>query len=427
VRIGRPYLEIEPQLAPYGFNRDVRVANNVITQNGALGGSGGGGVAICTGADDYQVVGNWICGNFSQGHGGGIAHIGRSDNGQIARNQVVFNQSFNQGLTRHGGGIYVGGEPPAAGGVTIGAGRNLVLDANLVQGNQAGAGHGGGVRLELVNGADRARGCALGGSPTAANACFQVRLTNNVIVDNVAGWSGGGISLLDAARVEIVNNTVAHNDSTATVGAVFVSPNTSTAQPAGISSEPHTPALAALTPGPNDFSNPTLVNNVVWQNRAFRYDQSSGEARLLPNLSGAPLSCPPGAEHWDLGVLGDAFQLSPSFTILTSLSDHGRSYVGSNNTSVAPGFVSEYCNGARSARLLAEVTTLQVAPALDEGGNWIDVRYGPLTLGSSDYHIGPTSPARGTASAAAAPGLDFDGQARPQGGPTPDRGADERP
>ena len=443
IRIGRPFLEgLGPQVAPYGFNRDVRVANNVITQNGALAASGGGGIAICTGADDYQVLGNWVCGNFSQGHGGGIAHIGRSDNGQISNNQVLFNQSFNQGLTKHGGGIYVGGEPPAVGGISIGTGRNLVLDANLIQGNQAGAGHGGGVRLEMVNGADRARTtpCSLTGSPTAANACFQVRLTNNLIVNNVAGWSGGGLSMLDAARVQIVNNTIAHNDSTATVGGTFMSPNTSVPQPAGVASEPHSPALAALIPGAAaDFSNPggsvatigvvgSFVNNVVWQNRAFYYDQSSGTGGLVPNLAGPASSCAPGADHWDLGVLGDAFQLAPSFTMLTSLSQHGRSYAGSSNTAAAPQFLSPYCNGARSANLFPEITTLQAAPALDEGGNWIDVRYGPISL-TGNYHIGATSPARNSALGTAAPPRDFDGQIRPQplGLTTFDRGADERP
>jgi hypothetical protein len=443
IRIGRPFLEgLAPQVAPYGFNRDVRVANNVITQNGALAASGGGGIAICSGADDYQVLGNWVCGNFSQGHGGGIAHIGRSDNSQISGNQVLFNQSFNQGLTKHGGGLYVGGEPPAVGGVSIGTGRNLVIDANLIQGNQAGAGHGGGVRLELVNGADRARPtpCSLTGSPTAANACFQVRLTNNMIVNNVAGWSGGGLSMLDAARVQIVNNTIAGNDSTATVGGVFSNPNTSTPQPAGIASEPHSPALAALIPGITaDFSHPggsvptigvvgSLVNNVIWQNRAFYYDQSSGSGGLVPNLVGPALSCPAGADHWDLGVLGNAFKLTPSYTVLTSLSQHGQSYAGRSNTEASPQFVSPYCNGARSSRLIPGITTLQAAPALDEGGNWIDVRFGPISL-TGNYHIGATSPARSSAQASAAPPRDFDGQTRPQ--PLSltgfDRGADERP
>jgi len=246
----------------------------------------------------------------------------------------------------------------------------------------------------------------------------------------VAGWSGGGVSLLDAVRVQIVNNSIAHNDSTATVGGVFADPNTSTPQPAGISSEPHTPAVAALVPGTNDFSNPLLVNNIVWQNRAFYYDQSPTlGGRLLPNLSGAPGSCPTGADHWDLGVLGGAFQLNPTYSILTSLNAHGKSYVGNNNATGGPQFVSDYCNGSRSGNLLPEVTTIQAAPALDEGGNWIDVRYGPISL-TGNYHIGASSPAR-------AQGLlslplvltDFDGESRPQ--PLlplrPDRGADERP
>ena len=63
--------------------------------------------------------------------------------------------------------------------------------------------------------------------------------------------------------------------------------------------------------------------------------------------------------------------------------------MGNNNATGAPQFVADYCNGARSGNLLPEVTTIQAAPALDEGGNWIDVRYGPISL-TGDYHIGAT-------------------------------------
>jgi len=431
IRVGRPFLDLDAQAGGYGFNRSVRIANNVVTQNGALEGAEGAGVSICTGSDSYQLTDNWICGNFSQGDGGGAAHFGRSDNGQIARNRILFNQSFSQGLTKSGGGLYVAGEPAAAGGVSNGAGRNLVIDANLVQGNQAGAGHGGGIRLEYVNGGDRSLDCNLNApSATRPNACFWVRLTNNVIVDNVAGWSGGGISLLDVAKVDIFNNTIAHNDTTATVGALFVgSPNTSTPQPAGISAERHSLGLAALVPGTaNDFSNPRLVNNVLWQNRAFYYDQSNGTGLLYPNLSGAPLSCPSGADYWDLGVLDPSLRLAPTYSLLTALSQHGVTYSGPGNVSGSPAFVADYCNGARSARLAPEVTTIQVAPALDEGGNWLDVRYGPITL-TGDYHLNVGSAAnnigRGSATGLVIPSTDFDGQNRPRGGGY-DAGADER-
>ena len=42
-----------------------------------------------------------------------------------------------------------------------------------------------------------------------------------MIVDNMAGLAGGGISLQDTARANINNNTIANNDSTATAGAAF--------------------------------------------------------------------------------------------------------------------------------------------------------------------------------------------------------------
>jgi FtsP/CotA-like multicopper oxidase with cupredoxin domain len=446
IRVGRPFLEgLTDQLQPYGFNQDVRIHNNRIAQNAVLqdgttaggAGGGGGGVAVCAGSDNYQLYANWICGNFSQGHGGGVAHFGRSDNGQILRNSIVFNQSFNQGLTRSGGGLYIAGEP--GDGLSLGAGRNLIVDRNLIQGNHAGAGHGGGVRLEGVNGADRARtpACNLAGSATATNACYQVRLTNNMIVNNVTGGAGGGISMLDAARVQILNNTIARNDSTATIGDVFADPNISTPQPAGIASELHSAGLAALIQGTaNDFSNPTATNNIVWQNRSMFYNANAGAAQLLPDVGGAAFtaaSCPTSGGRawraWDLGVVGVSGatpRLTPTFSILTAQVQHGVNYGGSNNTFTLSDahIVGEYCNAARSTRLIPDVTTIQVVPALDEGGNFIDVRYGPITL-TGNYHLVPNgNPAvdSGTNTGASP---DFDGNGRPIG-TNYDRGADER-
>src|SRR5881275_1054422 len=46
-------------------------------------------------------------------------------------------------------------------------------------------------------------------------------VTNNIIVDNVAGWDGAGISLLDSPNVNIINNTIALNASTASSGVLF--------------------------------------------------------------------------------------------------------------------------------------------------------------------------------------------------------------
>src|SRR5437899_5291343 len=48
-----------------------------------------------------------------------------------------------------------------------------------------------------------------------------VTVTNNIIVDNVGGWDGAGISLADSPSVNIINNTVAYNNSTASSGILF--------------------------------------------------------------------------------------------------------------------------------------------------------------------------------------------------------------
>ena len=84
---------------------------------GVMGGAGGG-ISLHTGADNYAVENNWVCGNHSQGGGAGIGHLGVSDNGLIADNFVIFNESFSQGSFPSGGGIFVGGQTPLGGGDT---------------------------------------------------------------------------------------------------------------------------------------------------------------------------------------------------------------------------------------------------------------------------------------------------------------------
>ena len=95
------------------------------------------------------------------------------------------------------------------------------VDGNLIQGNLAGAGDGGGIRTESNLPGD------------------LIAIVNNLIVNNVAGLAGGGISMQDTANVRIHHDTVAHNDSTATAGAAFADPNQSTPQPAGIVAREH--------------------------------------------------------------------------------------------------------------------------------------------------------------------------------------------
>jgi parallel beta-helix repeat protein len=266
---------------------------------------------------------------------------------------------------------------------------------------------------------------------------WLVRITNNMIVNNVAAWAGAGISLQDTIRSQVINNTVTNNDSTATVGGLIVA-NVSDPQPAGIVAERHSPGLAAAVGDPNGFSSPlSFQNNIVWHNRAFSYGTlASATPGLLPELAPTTVGgCAAGADYWDLGVLGEprptpTLMLDPRWSILTDTTG----YHGSN-LSGDPDFLSEYCNGART---LSTPGPMLATAAFGEGGNFVDVRFGPLTQewpagsGAWDYHIGAASSGldNGNVAGGTNPPFnhDFDNDPRPIGTGTPsgkDRGADE--
>lgn len=425
VRVGQPNLEgqtLRNRNNGLGYNRDVNIHHNAITTNGmhegqaaagAVGvGGAGAGVSICSGTDNYRVNYNFICGNYSSSDGGGFGHIGMSMNGQLTHNQIVFNESYNQTGPQHGGGIAIEGELDPAGGLTLGTG-DVLVDSNLIQGNLARAGSGGGVRLAMVNGQDARR-------PQP----WKVTLSNNFIVNNVAGWAGAGVSLSDALHVDIVNNTIASNDAVGITGNLFntavggganTGPRTTVPSPAGVSTELTSPALVNFFPPAQRSANnvrisdPALANNVIWQNRSFFYNSAGESATLLPSnnwadavaaAKPAPLpaqtatgQCVNGAKYWDLGVVGvdqnptpGALQLHPVYSVLTSTV--GYAAAGAHNTSNDPRFAKQYCNGSlllpdagfEPAVPFQLTFNINVGQTLDEGGNFVDVRFGPISL-----------------------------------------------
>lgn len=443
VRVGHPTLTIEtPDGLDYqsGFNDHVRIHHNHITQNGGLGGSGGG-ISLCTGSDLYEVTDNVICGNFTMGEGAGIGHLGLSDGGLIANNRILFNQSFNQGLTVSGGGISIAGGAPLGGAGSLSPGSGSVaIVSNLLQGNLAGAGDAGGIRMTRVNGRD------VQNNPDSPLAWYSIDLLNNMVQNNVAGLAGGAISMQDVLRSTIVHNTIVNNDSTATAGEAFTPgmPSQSNPQPAGIVARAHSSALAAAVPADprldpyREFSNPLLLNNIIWHNRSFYFvvddTQDPPFYGLLPDVEGgdAPV-------YSDLAVLGTAApqQLGPEYCILTDATGYS-----GTNIAADPMLVNEYVNAARNRVIFETTTGIETAAAFDEGGNFIDVRFGPLTtidpetgLPFGDSHLQAGSPAV-NAGVIPPPSVramirsfillrnDFDGQIRPNG-PRPDMGADE--
>lgn len=387
-------------------NTNVTIQLNQVLKNGAV--DGAGGIAIYTGATGYKILDNYVIGNFCRRNGGGISHVGVSPGGLIAGNTIAFNEVFYGVLQGgDGGGIYLTGDQ-LPGGLSTGAG-SVTIRNNLIQGNLAGSGNGGGIRVAGMNGND------VQASPGNPNDWYALDIINNIIVDNVAGWAGGGIALQDATRVRIIHNTIARNDATATSRSAFdVGATNSTPQVAGLAVHPHSLALAALVPG-QLYSNPELVNNIIHRNNSWYFD---GTLQMLQPRTTTPPTAT--SQWWELGVVGQpGALLNPTNCLLRV------GYAGGDDNLVVgnPRFLAPYDN------------TLHTAVVIDEAGNNISVRNMQLVVGTGNnarvnygnYHIGTVggvaSPAidAGTAATSLAVNSDFDRQFRV----TADIGADE--
>ncbi|MDB6103294.1 MAG: hypothetical protein JWO52_3293, partial [Gammaproteobacteria bacterium] len=349
---------------PFALDVKVHVHNNDIYNNASLGDalfsgtpSGAGGITVSAGGDNYMVDHNWIAGNLSTGDGGGMTHSGFSANGQIRNNYFLFNQSVNPTLPTNGGGLAIVGansdrvlaggqecgtttDNDCVPGIGDGTGPGLVIDSNLLIGNSAESGSGGGLRLQQINGSEVAA------FPRNPERWYDVTVTNNIIANNVSGWDGAGVSLEDSLKVKFINNTVASNDTTASAGVLFKAlgagmaaspppgckqpdpgapqdPNCLTPnaphipQPAGLVTTVNTPNMIAslsttgtvICPAgyfygktvnsqgiPSDsqgsrtngscraLSRPFVANDMFWQNRAFHvgYADAAGNEKQDP-------------------------------------------------------------------------------------------------------------------------------------------------
>jgi hypothetical protein len=496
---------------PFCFDMNVNVHHNNVSLNSSEGDelfsstpAGAGGVTFCTGSDYYKFNYNWVCGNLSTGDGGGLAHLGLSYSADIEHNSILFNQSTNPTIVTNGGGLLVYSAPdvdPTCGatndkdcappGVGDGSGPNMLINANLILGNGAESGSGGGIRFQGVNGTE------IGFFPNgnsrvtfpgigSLSPWYTVTATNNIIVNNVAGWDGGGVSLLDSLAVNFINNTVASNDSTASSGVLFntlfaplasssqgagcqqqgTDPSKSCPQIAGLVSVPNSAALTTSFTGltitcptghPNctSISNPILDNNVLWQNRSFfigvgslgagqqnqqnvvsLYDsftttqaesqpqadatQANGSGVIITGGTGACVLPNAAPNYWDIGVRGDTdrtggsgFRLAPTYSVITDIADYSAGVL--HNTGNNPTFVSQYCNGSRVPPELGSmgyivnpgtnetnapipIFSLTPSATVDEGNNWINMRWGPLALTHpvTGTVLGNYSPAAGS-------------------------------
>ncbi len=402
IRLGTPTV---------GDNRldGTRIANNRILNNG--GSNLAGAVGIFTGTYGYEVSGNDLCGNFSAEYGGGISHFGLTGNllangnrapnsttgtpSSIHDNRIYFNGSYDEG-----GGVLIAGEPPLT-PTTFGAGAGPVnVYNNLVEANLAND-DGGGLRFL-----------------TAGN--FPYNVYNNIIVNNISTHEGGGVAIDNAPNLRFFNNTVMKNQTTATAATSNGQP-----APAGLSTGLNNDFLQATLPvGSPLYSNPLLFNNVFWDNRAGTWDAAAGMIRGVgsTDLLGQPDPTP--INHWDMGVPGTAFQLSPTNSILQTETPPDHNDVVSSPTNKPdqdPLVTSTYD---------ASILALPWRGNPNFIANVIVAQDVPVTI-MGDYHISGTgSPAfnmgAASKSGVSAPTFDIDRQARPALGGF-DSGADEFP
>jgi hypothetical protein len=403
IRSGEPGLIGAGNPLGSSFNPNLTIDHNRIAMNGSLS-SGGGGIGLFAGSDDYAITNNFVCGNFSASYGGGVGHFGLSQRGRIYKNKIVSNESKDEG-----GGIHVGGENVGgANGLTQGAG-SVVINANLIQGNKAGD-DGGGVRTRKVNGRDVLN------NPHHRDAWYRIDITNNVIVNNSSADHGGGLSFDDTARLFVINNTVARNDATSTGSGAFGGPchenspigercpaheaigglTSSVPQVGGIASFAHSAPLrnALRAAGdPQTFSNPVLIANIIWQNRSFFWD-ANGNQRL------GLLRPMPGSGYWDLAVYGaGGARMSPTGSLLTD--GIGATPSPTNRIGGNAAFVSNYFNVYQATQKGAAM------------GNFVATMFTPNGV-QGDYHTLPASRVVGGGGAVRTPlqQSDYDGRSR---------------
>ena len=112
------------------------------------------------------------------------------------------------------------------------------------------------------------------------------------------------------------------------------------------------------------------------------------------------------ASYWDIGVRGDTgptnhgsgVTLFPYYSVITSTAAYTAAEISSLHlTTSTPNFVSQYCDGARTppefgasgwavppgiadATVPNPIFNLTPVATVDEGNNWINLRWGPLSM-----------------------------------------------
>ena len=307
----------------------------MVTQNAANETGGGGGIVLGTGSTNYSVTNNFIAANFTAGNGGGIAHIGLSELGVIDAQHRGLQRVVHAG-DRHQRRRHLHRRHAGGGGCVDAGQRQVDVTNNLIQGNAASGGDGGGVALLGFTNSDR------------------VRLYNNMIANNVAGLAGGGISI--DGRAAAAGNAAARSwtscttrSSTTTArarpGRRSAGPLTSTPQPAGIAGRGSDGARADRQL--DRLAQPDLLLRTAARRDPGRdvRDRAGRPDRDPTQYAEIQITARP---YWDLANLSGS-QFSPIASVLSALTGPSSSanyLAGTNN-------VNYGANGNSADRLTA--------------------------------------------------------------------------
>jgi hypothetical protein len=197
---------------------------------------------------------------------------------------------------------------------------------------------------------------------------------------------------------------------------------------------------------------------------------ANGQGVIITGGTGACVLASTSGSYWEMGVRGDTgpgnhnsgFSLTPVYSVLTDVAD----YPNGNNLGSNPTVVSQYCNGSRvppeatctdpngqtipcgyqvppgiaDATVPNPVFSLLPSATVDEGNNWINMSWGPLSLVNpktnavlGSYALAAGSPAMAAIDAndgpayALAPPADFFGNPRKVNSVAVDAGATQSP
>src|SRR5205823_6969357 len=182
------------------------------------------------------------------------------------------------------------------------------------------------------------------------------------------------------------------------------------------------------------YSYPKLENNIIYHNSSYQIGvgtlgigalnqqhvvalynavfTGTGHGTAAANQTTTGACVAPATSYWDIGVRGDTGPTNHGSGVTLTASDTvfspgGASVVGGGNSTANPTFVSSYCDGSRTppeakasgwqvppgisdATVPNPVFNLTPAATVDEGNNWINLSWGPLSM-SNPTAVGGTN------------------------------------